>query len=47
MAEHEDVKYPPGADRKLLESGHARSIEEQTQFRISICTSRPLLRVGS
>jgi hypothetical protein len=28
MAEHEDVKYPPGADRKLLESGHARSIEE-------------------
>lgn len=28
MTKHEDVKYPQGADRKLLESGHARSLEE-------------------
>jgi hypothetical protein len=28
MTEHEGIKYPEGADRKVLESGHARAIEE-------------------
>jgi hypothetical protein len=28
MTEHEGVKYPEGADRRVLESGHARAIEE-------------------
>lgn len=28
MAEHEDVSYPQGADKRSLETGHARSIEE-------------------
>jgi hypothetical protein len=28
MTEHEGIKYPEGADRKALESGHAHAIEK-------------------
>jgi hypothetical protein len=28
MAAHKGVRYPEGADRKLLESAHTRSIKE-------------------
>jgi hypothetical protein len=32
MTEPEDVKYPQGADRRALESGHARTIEEHERL---------------